>query len=214
VAEALRQITSEDGAGMSLRRIAAALDTGPASLYAYVDDLRELKALVLDSALGAVDVGPAGQPWRERLENLLRSYAGVLSASPDLARLAFDAAAVGPNALRIAEVLLEVLDEAGVSRRTAAWAIDMLTLYMSATAAEHAQPSRPAAPGGPVTQAIDRVSASEYPRVNGAKGDIMSGTGDERFAWSVETLVQGILSHDRPRQRKVSSRTVRRPMGG
>ena len=48
VAEALRQITTNRLKGMSLRKVAAALDTGPATLYAYVQDLDELYALVLD----------------------------------------------------------------------------------------------------------------------------------------------------------------------
>jgi AcrR family transcriptional regulator len=50
VAEALRQLTSNGLEGMSLRKVAAALETGPASLYAYVEDLNELHALVLDRA--------------------------------------------------------------------------------------------------------------------------------------------------------------------
>ena len=197
VAEALRQVTSEDGASMSLRKVAKALDTGPASLYAYVDDLDELQALVLDLALEAVTVGDTGQPWRARLDGLLRSYTGVLAASPVLAQLAIKTTAVGPNALRIAEALLELLAEAGVEPATAAWAIDMLTMYAAAIAAEHALGSNPAAPDGPVAQAIDRASASQYPRVHAARDHLMSGTGDQRFAWSVDVLVRGILAHDR-----------------
>ncbi|GLY43183.1 TetR family transcriptional regulator [Amycolatopsis sp. NBRC 101858] len=193
VAEALRQI-SQDGGGMSLRKIATALDTGPASLYAYVDDLSELQALVLDHALDEVTVGAAGEPWRARLERLLRSYAEVLAKSPALAQLAFQTVAVGPNALRIAEALLEILDEAGVEPATAAWAIDMLTMSMAAAAAGHAYGLDPAAPDSPVAQAVDRVSADEYPRVHAARADIMSGTGDERFAWSVDVLIRGILA--------------------
>src|SRR5882757_1549492 len=79
VAEALRQITADDGGGMSLRKIAKALDTGPASLYAYVDDMSELQALVLDRALEAVEVGQGDGSWRDRLEELLRSYTDVLA---------------------------------------------------------------------------------------------------------------------------------------
>ncbi len=40
--------------GMSLRAVAAALETGPASLYAYLDGLDSLRALVLDRALERV----------------------------------------------------------------------------------------------------------------------------------------------------------------
>jgi AcrR family transcriptional regulator len=197
VAEALRQVTSADGASMSLRKVATALDTGPASLYVYVDDMSELQALVLDRALDAVTVGAADGPWRGRLDGLLRSYAEVLSASPALAQLAIQATAVGPNALRIAEALLEILDEAGVERATAAWAIDMLTMFVAAAAVEHAHGAAPGAPDGPVVQAIDRAPATEYPRVHAAREEIMSGTGEERFAWSVDILVRGILSRGR-----------------
>jgi AcrR family transcriptional regulator len=197
VAEALRQVTSGGGASMSLRKTAKALDTGPASLYAYVADLSELQALVLDRALDAVIVGDAGEPWRERLDGLLQSYVEVLSASPALAQLAVQTTAVGPNALRVAEALLELLAEAGIEPKTAAWAIDMLTMFVGAVAAEHALGSNPAMPDGPVAQAINRASAGEYPRVHAARDHIMSGTGEERFAWFVDILIRGILSHRR-----------------
>ena len=84
VLEALRQLTAGGLRGMSLRKVAAALETGPASLYAYVEDLDELYALVLDRALAKVKIrGAAGAGWRDRLLSVLRSYARVLSASPD-----------------------------------------------------------------------------------------------------------------------------------
>jgi AcrR family transcriptional regulator len=198
IEEALRQITSDDGA-MSLRKIAKALDTGPASLYAYVNDLSELQALVLDRVLGAVNVDEANSgSWRDRLEELLRSYTEVLMSSPAVALMAVRTTAVGPNALRIAEALLELLAEAGVDQANAAWAIDMLTMFATAVAAEHAHGSDPGAPDGPVAQAINRAPANEYPRIHAARNEIMSGTGEERFAWSVDVLIHGILSRAQP----------------
>ncbi|MET8999468.1 TetR/AcrR family transcriptional regulator C-terminal domain-containing protein [Amycolatopsis sp. NPDC004169] len=193
IEEALRQLTSDDGV-MSLRKIAKALDTGPASLYAHVSDLSELQALVLDRALEAVEVGTAEGSWRHRLEELLRSYTGVLMSSPAVALMAVRTTAVGPNALRITEALLELLAEAGVDQANAAWAIDLLTAFATAIAAEHAQGPDPGAPDGPVAQAINRAPAEEYPRVHAARKDIVSGTGEERFAWSIDVLVRGILS--------------------
>lgn len=197
VEEALRQITSEDGA-TSLRKIAKALDTGPASLYAYVNDIGELQALVLDRVLETVEVDEAAGSWRDRLEGLLRSYIEVLMTRRTFALMAFQTTAVGPNALRIAEALLELLAEAGVDQANAAWAIDMLTMFVTAVAAEHAQGSDPGAPDGPVAQAINRAPADTYPRIHAARNEIMSGTGEERFAWSVDVLVRGILSRARP----------------
>ncbi len=97
-------------------------------------------------------------------------------------------------ALRIAEALLELLAEAGVDQANAAWAINTLTTFATAVAAEHAHGSDPAAPDGPVTQAINRAPANEHPRIHAARNEIMSGTGEERFAWSIDILVRGILS--------------------
>jgi AcrR family transcriptional regulator len=194
VAEALRQVTAPDGAGMSLRKVAKALDTGPASLYAYVDGMEELQALVLDLALGEITLDDDDAPWRDRLEDLLRAYAAVLLASPALAQLAVTTTAVGPHALRITETLLGLLAEAGVEPANAAWAIDLLTRFVSSVAAEHALGADPAAPDGPVAQAINRASASQYPRVHAARHHLMSGTGEERFLWSLDVLLRGILS--------------------
>ncbi|WRZ95431.1 TetR/AcrR family transcriptional regulator C-terminal domain-containing protein [Streptomyces sp. NBC_01007] len=196
VDEALRQISAEDGAPLSLRKIAKALDTGPASLYAYVDGMSELQALVLDHALQAVETGGSGS-WRDRLEELLLSYATVLARSPALAWMAFQTTAVGPNALRINDALLELLAEAGVDQANAAWAIDLLAMLVTATVAEHSQDTGAAKPGGPIEQALARTSASQYPHVHAARDDILSGTGEERFRWGIDILIRGILTHSR-----------------
>lgn len=196
--EALRQISGEDGGPLNLRKIAQALDTGPASLYAYVDGMSELQTLVLDHALQAVETGGSGG-WRDRLEGLLFSYATVLTRSPALARIAFQTTAVGPNALRINEALLELLAEAGVPQARAAWAIDLLAMFVTATAAEHAQDTGAAKLGGPIGQALARTSASEYPHVHAARDDILSGTGEERFRWGISILICGILAPCHPR---------------
>jgi AcrR family transcriptional regulator len=193
VAEALRQLTSEGLDGMSLRKVAAALDTGAASLYAYVTDLDELHALVLDRALAKVKVphGARGS-WQERLVGVLDSYARVLSASPGLARLAFGTVAVGPNALRIADRLLAILEEGGVDRPTAAWAVDLLLLHVTASVAEHANGLEPAHPEGAVARAVAGVSARDYPHVFAARTDLLSGTVRERSAWALNVLLTGI----------------------
>ncbi|MBQ0825099.1 TetR/AcrR family transcriptional regulator [Streptomyces tagetis] len=202
VDEALRQISAEGGAEggapLSLRKIAKALDTGPASLYAYVDGMNELQALVLDHALGAVETAGDGF-WRDRLEALLLSYATVLARSPALARMAFQTTAVGPHALRINDALLGLLAEAGVDQADAAWAIDLLSLFVTATVAEHAQDTGAAEPGGPIEQALARTSAGQYPRVHAARDDILSGTGEERFLWGIDILVRGILARSQSR---------------
>jgi AcrR family transcriptional regulator len=202
VKEALRQLKRDGPGGMSLRRVARALKTGPASLYAYVDDLQELQALVLDSALASVDVGGGKRAdWRANLERLLMSYLEVLFASPGLAQLALGTIAVGPNALRITERFLGLLEGAGADRRTAAWAADLFLLYATAIAAEQASRDAkhdPANPQGAVSRAVRGISAAEYPHLHAARAEILSGGGGQRVAWAIDVLLRGILSAARP----------------
>lgn len=194
VDEALRQLQEDGPKGMSLRKIAAALDTGPASLYAYVDDLEALHALVLDRALADVDIQAAAEAgWRENLHRVLESYAQTLSASPGLAQLAFGRIAIGPNALRIVETLLDLLAEGGVDLATAAWTVDLLILYVTAIVAEHTRRADPVSADGPVSQAILGISEELYPRIHAARVHLLSGTPKERFAWAIEAMLNGML---------------------
>jgi AcrR family transcriptional regulator len=198
VVEALRQLGSAGLKGMSLRKVASALQTGPASLYAYVNDLDELHALVLDRALGQVQLRrTARADWRQSLSNLLGSYARVLSESPGLAQLAFGIVAVGPNALRITETLLSLLEEAGVEAATAAWAVDLLLLYVTAIVAEHANDFGRSGPDQAVAQAVAQAGESEFPHVHAARAHLLSGSPAQRFAWAIEVLLQGILKTPR-----------------
>ena len=57
-------ILREEGLSkVTMRRIATALDTGPASLYVYVSDTEDLHAQILDALLGPVTAA-APEPGR------------------------------------------------------------------------------------------------------------------------------------------------------
>lgn len=199
VAEALRQVRSDGVAGMSLRKIATSLDTGPASLYAYIDDLNELRALVLDRALADVTAGTdlagsgGGGTWRDRLGDLLWSYVSVLSSSPGLAQLAFGTIAVGPNAMRIVDAILALLDEGGIEPATAAWTVDLLSLYVTAIAAEQAGGMVDPAPDGPVAQAIARATETNYPHIHAVRDHLLAGSPQQRFTWALDVFILGIV---------------------
>src|SRR5258708_33807210 len=60
---------------VTMRRIAEALDTGPASLYVYVRNTTDLHVHILDALLAAVtEPLPAEGTWRDRLKQLLANY--------------------------------------------------------------------------------------------------------------------------------------------
>lgn len=208
VVEALRQVRADGLKGMSLRRVAAALDTGPASLYAYVEDLDALRALVLDRALADVDtMARANASWRENVFHVLESYARTLAANSGIAQLAFGRVAIGPNALRIVEALLGFLEEGGIDDATAAWAVDLLVLYVTAIVAEHASGAATESNDGPASHLVGGVSESSHPRIHAARAHMLSGAPRERFDWALEVLVRGIL--EAPRRATPARRSVR-----
>lgn len=212
VTTALDLLRREGLAGMSLRKIAAALDTGAATLYAYVDDLHELEALVLDRALDGVQTaGRPGASWKLRLRDCLFSYFHVLAQTPGLAQLAMRTIAAGPNGLRILEALLGILDEAGVEPRTAAWAVDLILLWITGGAVEQSLRRDGGDLLGFLTQVIRSVTPEQHPRIHAARDELVSGSGEERFTWGLDALLHGIQGTPRTPAR---GGRPRRPQGG
>jgi AcrR family transcriptional regulator len=201
VAAALDLLTREGLAAMSLRKVAALLDTGPASLYVYVDNLQALQALVLDRALADVALpAKSRRGWRDRLDALLRSYLLALDARPGLAQLAMTTIAMGPNALRILETLLGLLAEAGLPPAAAAWAVDLLTLYVTAIAAEQHNRREQGFTLGPMAKSLRALPPEQFPWIHAAREELLSGVPSSRFSWAIDVLVNGILETPRRKE--------------
>src|SRR5215470_690381 len=85
---ALRLVDSEGLDGVSMRRVAEELGTGPASLYAHVANKDELLELVHDRVLGEVEV-PQPDPghWQEQLRAMVMSAYRVYARHGDVARV-------------------------------------------------------------------------------------------------------------------------------
>lgn len=191
------EILERDGlAGLSLRRVATALDTGAASLYVYLENLDELYALMLDQALAAVKPPRARKlPWRVRLKEYLASYLKVLNARQGLAQLAMSTIATGPHALRMWEVLLGLLQEGGVDAARVVWCVDMLLLHVTAVAAEQSNWKATGQDFGRVKDALAGVSAEQFPLVSAlVRGGAFSRGGDaeSRARWALEVIIDGI----------------------
>ncbi len=192
IVETALQLLHRDGLdGMSLRKVAAALHTGAASLYAYVDNLQELQALVLDRAIGKTSFRvDAAKDWREGVHHLLASYLAVLTKSPGLAQLAFGTLATGPHALRFLDSMLGQFERGNVDKARAAWAVDMLMLYINATALEQSSRSHSPDPLGPMESALRLVTARDYPNIDAAREELMSGPG--RIKWGIDVILNGL----------------------
>ncbi|MCO5972690.1 TetR/AcrR family transcriptional regulator [Actinoallomurus soli] len=205
VATAVEILQAEGLRRVTMRRLAQELDTGPASLYVYVRDTAELHAAILDRLLGAVDLGPvhAAGDWRERLEAVLTSYLTVLFEHPGLAQAALVARPHGEHYVNLTEALLALLDEGGVPSGQAAWGVDLLLQYATATAAEHAPRA-----GGDVAEseedwdalrdAVRGASPAARPHLAAVADDLLAGAPEARVSWGFRTLINGIAQTPRP----------------
>lgn len=64
-------LESEGISGLSMRKIAKVLDTGPSSLYVYVKNADELRAYVLDYGLGKIEItDEKNEPWKKNYLHL------------------------------------------------------------------------------------------------------------------------------------------------
>ena len=201
IIDAALTILETEGIGtVTMRRIAAALDTGPASLYVYVRNTEELHAQVLDALLGRADAVPDGGTWRARLHATLTSYAGVLFAYPEIARITAASRPIGPNYYALVESVLELLAEGGVGDREAAWAVDLLLATVTSNAIEHAAPNAVGEGTDALAELATQIAAvpqSTYPRIVRLGDEMLSGTGPERFAWGLDVLINGVLATPR-----------------
>jgi AcrR family transcriptional regulator len=183
---------------VTMRRIAAALDTGPASLYVYVRNTEDLHAQILDALLGPLSASATGSgTWRDRLKALLTSYRDILFAHPEIARMALSTQPSGPNYLALAEATLALLAEGGVSGRAAAWGVDLLLLYPTAVAAEHSDPrslSQQTDAFSALAAKIATADAVRYPHIARLGDELMSGDGAARSDWAFDVLLDGILT--------------------
>jgi AcrR family transcriptional regulator len=203
VAAAVAVMKAEGLERVTMRRLAAELDTGPASLYVYVRNTAELHAAVLDQLLGLVGLSPSGEgaQWANAVVDVLWSYTGILFEHPALARSALVTRPSGPNYLALVERLLRLLRNGGTSDTGAAWGVDLLLLFATSIALEHgtrrqvvnADEDREA-----LTLAIELAAPSTYPNIAELGDALVSGTPHERFAWHVHVMLSGISTIPEP----------------
>ena len=190
---------------VTMRRVATALDTGPASLYVYVASTVALHAEVLDRVVADL-VTPDQGPWDDRVEQLLLAYGSVLDAHRGLARSALVMRPTGPRMLRLFDTLLGLLLEGGVEPGRATWCVDLLLLVVTAAAAEHAEPGpdevdAPAEPGdglSGIRTSIAEAGPHDLPHLTAHAEVALSGTPRQRAGWQVRAILAGAAASPLP----------------
>jgi AcrR family transcriptional regulator len=189
--------------GVTMRRVAQKLDTGPASLYVYVQNRDDLLRLVFDRVAGEV-VLPADEPdgdWREQLVTLIEDAINILARHQDVATLALGDIPTGPNALGLTNAMVMLLSKSGVSRLATGWAVDLLALYITSAGMEAAMPVRQPTTDETANafqlntrEIFGTASVERYPYIRDLSEELTSGTDAQRRRWMIQVLLNGILA--------------------
>lgn len=200
VAAALGVLRAEGIEAVSMRRVAAELDTGAASLYAHVAHKDELLELVYDEVVGEIPL-PVPDParWQEQVVQIWIDAHAALARNGDIARVALGRIPMGPNALRMAETIMSLLRAGGVPDRAAAWLVDVIGLYVSANAIEGAMfVDREGHDHGQyldqVAKHLQALPVAAFPTTVALAPQMMTGTPQERFRFGLDLMVRGVAA--------------------
>ena len=198
---AMKILATEGLNGVSMRRIAQALNTGAASLYAHISNKEELYELMFDRVLGEVELPePDPERWREQLKDVCRRQVQAMIEHPGIAKVVMETLIpIGPNALRQGEGILAILRAGGLSGRAAAFAFDALGLYSKAYALEvtrwrpgDVDPAELAERGRQIGEYMASLPPEAFPNLLEVGPLFSAETAQERFEFAIDAFIAGL----------------------
>lgn len=209
IVEAALHILETDGYdGLSMRRVAAELNTGAASLYAHVANKDELLKLVIDRVFDNVEFPePDPEHWVEQVREMMRGTRRILQGHPGIARAMLGQVPFGPSGMRIVEGFLALLRAGGLPDQAVAWAGDVVSLYTVASVFEedirfsqHGDSTREEieAWAEQMKSYVKALPVATFPNLV-ALADPMFETGgpDGRFEFGLDLMLRGLASYSR-----------------
>jgi AcrR family transcriptional regulator len=193
---ALAILRAEGLAAVSMRRVAAALDTGAGSLYVYLDGRDGLLEAMFDRIIGAVKLEtPDPSRWRAQLHNLLERLRAELVRHPGMAAATMVEPPRTEVAMRLLENLLGILLSGGLDAQDAAWAADILAAQVTyATIEAELRHTDPSALAAAVTANFARLPADVFPLITAHAAQLVAGDVAERFRFAIDVVIDGVLS--------------------
>jgi TetR/AcrR family tetracycline transcriptional repressor len=198
VLEAARRIADAEGVDrLTMRRLAAELGVMPNALYTYFPHKEALLDALLDDLLAGVEAGdPAEGDWRDGLVRVMDSTRRLLLAHPQLASAFIGRPGLGPNAVRLGEITLELLGRGGLEGQRAVEALRVLLVYSLGFAAFQAPRLRGDADGRSVRAetAFAGLAGEEFPRMHRLARELASPASGRQFHTGLRWLLDGIAA--------------------
>jgi AcrR family transcriptional regulator len=204
VVDAALAILKSDGLeAVTMRRVAAALDTGAASLYVYVPGRDGLLQGMLDRVAANIELeAPDASRWRAQLHSLLQRVRQALVAHPGIAAMTLADPPTSEAVLHLTENLLGILLAGGFDPQGAAWACDIFVSLVTAAAREDdVRRARGRSDDNGRREQVDELyrtfaglPSDRFPLIAAHAAQMVAGDSDERFRFAIDVVVDGMLA--------------------
>ena len=192
-------VASEGYEALTMRRVATALETGPASLYAHVVNKDDLDDLLLGRLYARIEL-PEPDPgtWRQQITSVCSQMRDQYTRYPGISRAALAIVPTNLETMRVNEGMFAIVLAGGVDPQTAAWAIDALTLYVNAYCLETSLRDHATRNGDNWVLSRDellrRFAAlpDTFPQTKRYAAELTSGTGHDRFDFTINLILDGL----------------------
>ncbi|HEY4456654.1 MAG TPA: TetR/AcrR family transcriptional regulator [Pseudonocardiaceae bacterium] len=193
---ALAILKSEGLDAVSMRRVAAALDTGAGSLYVYVTGRDGLLQAMQDRVMATIELDPPDPArWRAQLHTLLARVHAALVAHPGIAATTLAIAPRSEAALLLQENLLGILLAGGLDPQRAAWATDVFAALVTHAAVEDdVRRTSHQELGEELQQTFASLPADRFPLLTAHAAELVAGDGAQRFRFAVDVVIDGLLT--------------------
>jgi len=187
--------------GLTMRNLAKKLGIQAASLYWHVRNKQDLLSLLAEEICAPMHEPDRTLPWQDQLEAMAIEYRQVLLAHRDAAQvLASSGGPSGPKRLRLTEIGLRTLIDAGLSQKDAAYAGMLMNDFVIMSVLEETRYANVEAESASedlssdVQYWIESLPQNEYPSLVTLANYLTHFDGDERFRFGVELLRNGLES--------------------
>ncbi len=196
VEAALAILTGEGLEAVTMRRVAAALDTGPASLYVYVSGREGLLQAMQDRVIATIELEPPDPSrWRAQLHALLGRMHQALVAHPGIAATAMAHPPTTEAALGLLENLLGTLLAGGLDPQDAAWSADVFAgLATYAAIEDGARRADGQELAGELYKNFTGLPPDRFPLITAHAAQLTAGGSEERFRYAVDVVLDGMLA--------------------
>jgi AcrR family transcriptional regulator len=197
VTAAIEVIGKHGSEQLSVRRLGEAIDADPTAIYRHFRSKDELLRAIGDRCLIGVTDDLPTTSWRECIRELCIRIRAANLAQPALATLVRGAPPRHDNERRITETILARLGEAGFDSAAAAFAYHaLIELTIGSAAIDSSLASEDSAARARIyaewRSDYAALDASVFPRSVEGAASLYPGTADDRFAYALDRLLDGL----------------------